>query len=46
MLRIGTKWFAKSGCSRLKSVEAGYMFLFVLRCAIIFPMHRAKGARP
>jgi eukaryotic-like serine/threonine-protein kinase len=32
--------------SHLKSREAGNIFLFVLCCAIIFPMHRAKGARP
>jgi hypothetical protein len=43
---MDNKWFARSGCSRLKFVEARYMFLFVLRCAIIFPVHRAKGARP
>jgi len=36
----------KIGCPGLKSGEAGYMFLFVLRCAIILPMHRAKGVRP
>jgi len=40
------KWFAEFGRSHLGSEEARYMFLFVLRCAIILLMHRAKGVRP
>ena len=40
------KWFAEFGCSHLKSGEAGYMFPFVVRCAISLLMHRAKGVRP
>lgn len=41
-----SKWLAEFGCSHLKSGEAGYMFPLVVRCAIILPMHRAKGVRP
>jgi len=40
------KRFTEFGCSYLKSGEAGYMFPFALPCAIILPMHRAKGVRP
>jgi hypothetical protein len=40
------KWLAEFGCSYLKSGAAGYMFPFLALCAIILPMHRAKGVRP
>jgi hypothetical protein len=40
------KWLAEFGCSYLKSGAARYMFPFVVRCAIILLMHRAKGVRP
>jgi hypothetical protein len=36
------EWFAESGRSRLKSGEPDTC----LRCAIIFPTHRAKGVHP
>ena len=40
------KLFAEFGYSHLRSGDVGYMFPFLLRCAIIFPAHRAKGVRP
>jgi hypothetical protein len=43
---FGRDRLAEFGCSYLKSGTAGYMFPFVVRCAIILPMHRAKGVRP
>ena len=40
------KWFAEFGGSHLRSGGAEYIFPFVVRRAIILPMHMAKGVRP
>jgi hypothetical protein len=37
---------SRFSCSHLRSGEAGYIFPFVLRRAMILPLYRAKGVRP